>query len=251
MVDSEANYCEACQSGERLDLRPFFTFFGGKWRLALNYRPPKHDLIIEPFAGSAGYSVTYHRHKVILIERDPVIASVWRYLISATKKDIQNLPSLNMGESVDSLDICDPAKLLIGFWCGIGRPSPGRTMTKRLGKVQPSTYWYHDKIRQRIANQVEHIKHWEIIEGDFSGIDNFDATWFIDPPYSKAGRHYRFTLDGSRENLAEFCISRRGQIIVCEGGSAEWLPFDVLINGHQSNNGRLTVECVFNMDNSR
>jgi hypothetical protein len=32
-------------------LRPFFSFYGGKWRIARHYPTPKYDIIIEPFAG--------------------------------------------------------------------------------------------------------------------------------------------------------------------------------------------------------
>jgi hypothetical protein len=37
-------------------LKPFFNYYGGKWRVARRYAPPEHDLIIEPFAGAAGYA---------------------------------------------------------------------------------------------------------------------------------------------------------------------------------------------------
>ena len=53
-----------------------------------------------------------------------------------------------------------------------------------------------------------------------------EATWFIDPPYQVAGRHYRFgseQLDYAR--LAKWCRSRPGQVIVCENEGADWLPF--------------------------
>lgn len=53
------------------------------------------------------------------------------------------------------------------------------------------------------------------------------ATWFIDPPYTGAGKHYKFGVGGLDHNhLAEWCRSRDGQVIVCESGSARWLPFE-------------------------
>ncbi len=36
------------------DLKPFFCYFGGKWRAAPHYPTPKHAEIVEPFAGAAG-----------------------------------------------------------------------------------------------------------------------------------------------------------------------------------------------------
>lgn len=59
-------------------LRTFFNFYGGKWKAAPTYPAPKHDTIIEPFAGGAGYSLRHHERQVVLIDRDPVIAGIWR-----------------------------------------------------------------------------------------------------------------------------------------------------------------------------
>src|SRR5688500_5758691 len=40
-------------------MRPFLSFYGAKWRSAPWYGPPTHDVVVEPFAGSAGYSAYY------------------------------------------------------------------------------------------------------------------------------------------------------------------------------------------------
>jgi hypothetical protein len=36
-----------------VSLRPFWRYYGGKWRAAPRYPRPTHDTIIEPFAGAA------------------------------------------------------------------------------------------------------------------------------------------------------------------------------------------------------
>src|SRR3990167_8941757 len=51
-------------------LRPFWTYYGGKWKVGPRYPVPLHDTIIEPFAGAAGYSLRYFDRKIILIEKD-------------------------------------------------------------------------------------------------------------------------------------------------------------------------------------
>jgi site-specific DNA-adenine methylase len=51
-----------------MSLRPFFTYTGGKYRLAPRYPEPRHNLIIEPFAGSAGYSLRHPEREVLLID---------------------------------------------------------------------------------------------------------------------------------------------------------------------------------------
>lgn len=51
-------------------MRPFFGYYGGKWRDAVkNYPAPEHAVIVEPFAGSAGYALRYPDRKVVLCER--------------------------------------------------------------------------------------------------------------------------------------------------------------------------------------
>jgi site-specific DNA-adenine methylase len=57
-----------------------------------------------------------------------------------------------------------------------------------------------------------------------------EATWFVDPPYNnKAGSHYKCgSKDIDYNNLAEWCRSRRGQVMVCENAGATWLPFEDL-----------------------
>jgi len=62
---------------------------------------PKYDTIIEPFAGSAAYSMNYYSKNVILIEKDEKIASLWGYLISVEPSEILGLPILNKGESLN------------------------------------------------------------------------------------------------------------------------------------------------------
>ena len=40
--------------GTATKLKPFFTYYGGKYRAAPKYPEPVHGSIVEPFAGSAG-----------------------------------------------------------------------------------------------------------------------------------------------------------------------------------------------------
>lgn len=69
-------------------MRPFFCFYGGKWRSAPHYQQPEFPLIIEPFAGAAGYSTRHYKHDILLVEKDIKIYLLWDFLINAEKKDI-------------------------------------------------------------------------------------------------------------------------------------------------------------------
>lgn len=62
-------------------MKTFFCYYGGKWRIADKYPPPMHNVIVEPFAGSAGYATRRSNgRKVLLIDRNEIIVDLWRWL---------------------------------------------------------------------------------------------------------------------------------------------------------------------------
>lgn len=205
-------------------LRPFFSFYGGKWRAAPHYPAPRYETIIEPFAGSAGYSMRYPGHNVILVERDPYIAGTWRYLLRVQPQEILALPDIEASQSVDDLEVCQEARWLIGWWINQGAAAPYKTPSAWMRSGQKASSWWGPEIRTRIASQLHAIRHWTLIEGDYTEAPNTDATWFIDPPYAVMGKYYRFSqIDYPA--LADWCGTLRGQALVCENVGADWLPF--------------------------
>lgn len=208
-----------------MTLRPFFTYYGGKYRAAPRYPAPIHETIVEPFAGSAGYALRHHTRRVILVEKDPIVAALWRYLTSTSSADILGLP-LVFG-SVDEIDAPPAARSLIGFWLNAGASRPGRTPSAwmRSGRA-PCSFW-GETVRARIANQIRAIRHWTVIEGSYSDAPDVEATWFVDPPYQRMGTYYRCSAKAlDFASLGAWCRSRRGQRIVCENAGADWLPFE-------------------------
>lgn len=208
-------------------MNPFFSFYGGKFRGARYYPEPKYDVVIEPFAGSAGYSVYWEPKNVILMDKDPNICSVWEYLISVELNDIANLPLLDDNQSVDDFDICDGARALIGFNINKGAIGPCKKPSSWMVRFRGKRAGFWDENRkQRICEQIQKIKEWKMIRGCYETAPDIEATWFIDPPYIDAGKYYKF---GSKlidyGSLARWCLSRRGQVIVCENVGANWLPF--------------------------
>ncbi len=209
-------------------LRPFFGYYGGKWRDAMKHYPePEQGTIIEPFAGSAGYSMRYPNRKVVLCEIDPILVEVWRFLIRVTPSEVKSIPDLDPSGSVDDLQVCQEARWLVGFWLNRATSSPRKSPSKWMREgIRPGSFW-GDRVRQTIASQVEAIRHWQIYHCSYEDCPtDRKATWFVDPPYQKAGQHYRF---GSQlidyGELGQWCRSRRGQAIVCENAGADWLPF--------------------------
>ena len=143
-------------------LRPFFGFYGGKWRDALKHYPePVHGTIVEPFAGSAGYSMRYASRRVILCEIDPVLSEVWRYLIRVKSKEILAIPDLKPDDSLDNLKISQEAKWLVGFWLNRGIASPRKSPSKWMRDgIRPGSFW-GPRVRHTIASQVDSIRHWQ------------------------------------------------------------------------------------------
>lgn len=205
-------------------MKPMFSYFGSKYKLAKRYGEPHHEVVIEPFAGSAAYSLFWEPKRVILVEKNPVIANIWKYLIHADESEILAL-EIDF-QSVNELDIPLAAKHLIGFWIGKGKTTPGITKSK-WGKqyaLSPDCKVWGSAVRNRIASQLHKIRHWEVIEGDYTLAPNIEAHWFIDPPYTGAGKQYKIN-DVNYNNLAEWSLCRNGYVQVCENGGAAWLPF--------------------------
>ena len=65
-----------------IKISPLFKWFGSKWQSAKHYPKPAHDIIVEPFAGGAGYSLNYTDRQVVLWEDDPNLAKLWKWLIN-------------------------------------------------------------------------------------------------------------------------------------------------------------------------
>jgi len=226
-------------------VRPFFSFYGGKWRDAPKYPKPLYTRIFEPFAGSAGYSVRNYQHDVVLIDKDPDVCAVWRYLISVDPARILALPDISEG-SVDDLDISSSERKLIGFWLNRGCATPRKSPSKWMRDgIRPGSFW-GQRVRETIAQQVVRIKHWTVIEGDYTECSDDGATWFVDPPYQLAGKHYRHgSSDIDYDHLARWCLDRPGQIIVCESQDARWLPFRALHSAKRTKPGGRSLEAVW------
>jgi hypothetical protein len=206
-------------------LRPFFSFFGSKWRLAPRYPPPEYGRIIEPFAGSAGYSLLYPDRRVTLVDKDPIVAAVWRYLLRVSATEIDKLPRLEKGEYLPE-NLPQEARWLIGFWIRQSAVRPGDTRTGFSDKFASGPC---EAYIRRVSSQLEYIRHWRIHEMDYLDCPDIAGTWFVDPPYVRTAHEYVRTKGLNYLELARWCRSRTGQIIVCENANAGWLDFCPLV----------------------
>ncbi len=199
-----------------------FYYYGRKKQIVKRYPQPNYNTIIEPFAGAAAYAFHHNENvdRVILIEKDEKVASIWQWLINeATQEDIKKLPDLKPGDrSAEFLHIIHAAtKMAFAF--------------KRI-KVTPVLARNWEISRRVFAKHLDDIKHWSIICGDYTEAPDIEATWFIDPPYiGESGMGYRWSSKFiDYKKLADWALERKGDIIFCEGEGATYLPFQNLLD---------------------
>lgn len=232
-------------------LKPFFSYYGSKFRIIPKYPRPMFPTIVEAFAGSAAYGCAHWNRKVILIDKNPIIVGVWDFLIRAPEREILALP-IDINHVDELVGVPEEAKWLVGFWFCTAHVSPLRArntrhrwMVEESGEPARFATW-HEKIRARIASQQECIRHWKVKCGDATKITSeVPATWFVDPPYiGPRGAHYPES-DIDYTKLGEWCLGRNGQIIVCENHGATWLPFRPFVTTTAAWGKRQSQEAIY------
>ncbi|PSF38640.1 hypothetical protein C7H19_03795 [Aphanothece hegewaldii CCALA 016] len=217
-----------------------FYYYGRKKQIAKYYPLPNFGVIVEPFAGSAAYSLYGNnwQKRVTLIEKDEQVANVWRWLIDeATPAKIKSLPDLKIGDkSSEFLHIIHAATKMAFHYKTI--------------KVTPVLARNWEISKRCMAENLFKIKHWEMICGDYSEADDLEATWFIDPPYKEeSGKGYRYSSNLiDYEKLATWAKNRKGEIIFCEGNCGDYLPFQPLLN-LKGVAGKISKEMIYYQSN--
>ncbi|HEX3947986.1 MAG TPA: hypothetical protein VHW47_09780 [Acidimicrobiales bacterium] len=197
-----------------------FAYYGSKEELAHLYPEPSHETIIEPFAGSAAYARHGDRWRaqVVLVEPDPQIVEIWHWLIGeATPEAVMALPEPAVG---------DPSGELSALTAVVS-PGPGGT------GITPETVAAWRTRKPRLAASLHKVKHWRVLCGSYGEAPDMVATWFVDPPYQgTVGGAYRQNSSSLTFGaLADWVRTRQGQVIACEGGCADYLPFEPLRPG--------------------
>lgn len=202
-----------------------FSYYGAKTNIAHLYPPPKHAQIIEPFAGTARYSLLYFDREITIMDKYAGLVNIWKWLQFCSPGDILGLPNhIKPGQSVDDFSFdCPEARDFFGYIIGYGNERPRRSASERRTLARPK---HVINTLKRVAEDLHKIRHWCIKLGSYEELKNSKATWFIDPPYQKGGHKYvcnNKNLDYAE--LAQWCVKREGQVIVCEKVEARWLNF--------------------------
>ena len=242
----------------------FFNHFGSKHKLAKYYGSPREELVIEPFAGGANYSLYWDCRNVKLYDLDSDVYELWDYLINCSENDILNLPDY-IDDVKELQDLSHPAALLISAWLKATSPK-GVIVNSKLGFykrkfARGETSVWCASVKHRIIRQKPLIKTWTIENCSYEDIPDYNAHYFIDPPYRDLEtigyKHGRSGIDYT--HLGEWCRSRQGSVTVCEMlyqqddylptlEPSPWLPF-VPLKQHKNNNGKEYTEVYWSSDN--
>ncbi len=224
-----------------------FRYPGGKtWlvpyvRLWLGSKPQKVKELIEPFAGGSivGLTAAFEGlvDKVSLIELDHDVASVWQTILNGDgKKLAARILSFNPTPStVRSLFEREPKTSLDRAFATIVRNrvqrggilAPGAGLMKKgeNGKGLTSR-WYPETLYRRILDIVS-IKHKiQFFQGDGieyirKNIHRQRVAFFVDPPYTVAGRRlYRYS-DIDHKGLFSMLRKAAGDFLMTYDDSSE------------------------------
>ena len=234
---------------------------------ARHHGPPRRGLVIEPFAGSACYSLRWEAPKVRLYDLSEDVCAVWDWLINCSEADVRAVPSSftdsdqwrelpdgprqavfwNVKYAVTTLDRNLPEWYLL--FCRTGeRTGPLRKNDRyadgRFRDNQSQRCW-GDRMKARIVEAKPLIADWTVECMSYEGIPLDEAHWFVDPPYQgPPGRAYAHSeIDFPR--LGEWCRNLPGAVDVCENEGADWLPFEPLYTTHAASRGKKSTEVVW------
>lgn len=206
-----------------------------KWWRSFDRKP---ELLIEPFAGGGIIGLTaafedFADH-VILVEKDPDVVAVWKCICSDLYPLLCNrILEFDVTEQNVRQTLADESQIIeeIAFRTIIknrmfhgGILAPGASLMKsgENGKGLKSR-WYAKTLADRIT-AIGEIRHrFTVIEGDAidvlkEHVHDRNAMFFIDPPYTAAGkkagsRLYRH-CDLDHSALFELSASLKGEFLM-------------------------------------
>jgi len=230
-------------------VKPFFSYYGAKWTAAKHLGPPRRNVVVEPFAGSAAYSVRWEPRVAHLFDVSEEIVTLWDWLINGSANDVERIPdAFDAIDDVMSLPV--GPSLLVRFWIAKGRAEASGTLSPwyfRYRNANDCKVW-GPAVKRRIVKQKPMIAHWTITQASYMNAPDIEAHWHVDPPYSGApGRRYPHNAFDFGA-LAEWCRSRRGAVDACENDGATWLPFSPLcdvVSSRGRRDGHRSAEVVW------
>lgn len=216
-----------------------FNYFGSKQRLAPTYQPPGYDVIVEPFAGAAAYSVYWLKQRsdieAVLFDVDPMVVGLWRRILEMSPDELWTYPDPVVGQMSSDM-LWGSCASATSSWRSV---AAGRQfqVTEWMARDFPT-------IKRRMAADLAEIGggRIKVVEASWDTVPNMSATWFIDPPYQHQGHRYTSGNGIDFDLLGRWCQSRQGQVIVTEAAPADWLDFEPhRIHQDQTNQKRMEL----------
>ncbi len=190
--------------------------------------------LIEPFAGGAIVSLTAAFEKmaehITMVEMDEEIAAVWEVILNDNTKWLADkIYSYDLTHANVKAELENPNKKLqdIAF-CTIlkNRVFHGGILAKGSGMIKNgengkgiTSRWYPKTLRDRIL-AINYVKDkitfisgdaFEILE---QNLNNQSAYFFIDPPYTIAGKRLYTYFDIDHERLFEITAQLKGKFML-------------------------------------
>lgn len=205
------------------------SYYGGKSKIAHLYPPPTHNLIVEPFAGSAAYSWLHRKGRSVwLNDLDSRTYSIWKFLTSPEACDIVETfvpDSVVAGQKISEIIPAELDGLVEICRAEANQGTQGAKGVHDQITSMGAKCW---KVKRKLREVIPEVANWKITNASYDDLANVEAAWFVDPPYSnKAGARYR-TSNIDYDQLGWWVLGRRGQVICCENYGANWLPFNKL-----------------------
>jgi hypothetical protein len=230
---------------------PLFKWFGSKWLSSKLLPAPKHDAIVEPFAGGAGYSLRHASHSVTIWDDDPNLRVLWPWLMQAKPADIRDIPiNCEIGMDIRSLGLSNGQSMLLKHW----------QRTNNVGDCWTVSPWGHlpgqwtANTRARVADEIGAVSHWKFERPVW---DLPSTTYFLDPPYL---HNYRYRFGKNEFDHGWLANTVRGipassQVIACEavcpktGAVPSYLPFEHfgsrITSRRKANNNHHSKELIY------
>jgi len=245
--NSEQNIEQTIINVSSVPQRSPFRYPGGKtWliptvRQWLKQENKAISILIEPFAGGGIVSLTAAFEKlaeqITMVELDEEIAAVWEVIFNGKNKWLADkIYSFELTHENIKAELDNPVKLLqdVAF-CTIlkNRVFHGGILAKGAGMIKNgengrgiASRWYPKTLRDRIL-AISFVKSkinfitgdaFEVLEQNLS---NEQAYFFIDPPYTVAGKRLYTHFDIDHERLFELSAQLKGKFMLTYDDTTE------------------------------
>jgi DNA adenine methylase len=224
-----------------------FRYPGGKtwlvprirqWLKSLTPRPFE---LAEPFAGGAivGLSALFEDlvQKLVLVEKDEDVASVWEVVINGQgRKLAQTIAEFDFNdETVRAVLAEEPTTAFERAFATIlrnrvqrgGILAPGASFLKKGENGRGiASRWYPNTLRKRIEAILHIRQNISFIRGDGIELIRYsahraDVAFFIDPPYTLAGRRLYKHAELDHRELFRAASGARGDFLMTYDNASE------------------------------